>query len=249
MSIQSGNLKEFAIEEIDIGRRQRRDMGDIHRLAASIEEVGLLQPIVITPRGQLIAGQRRLEAHRLLKRTTILCCIVDDLKNATVLLQAEIMENTCRQPFSPSEAVSAAEALLPLAADAAKDRKFHRADEEASEKFSEAGEAMNQIAKLLGLSRPTLEKATKVVAAARQDNERYGDLVQKMDRTGKVNGAYMQMLQRQGEAPGRAAPAYLSIRMDRSGNCKITGLQDKREIIANLKALIRQIEDQLSESS
>jgi hypothetical protein len=156
MSIQSGNLKEFALEEIDIGRRQRRDMGDIHRLAASIEE--------------------------------------------------------------------------------------------ASGNLPEGGEAMEQIAKLLGLSRRTLEKATKVVVAARQDNERYGDLVQKMDRTGKVNGAYMQMLQRQGEAPGRAAPAYLSIRMDRGGNCKITGLQDKVEIIANPKALIRQIEDELSET-
>jgi ParB-like chromosome segregation protein Spo0J len=51
---------------------------------------------MLTARGQLIAGQRRLEAHRRLKRATILCCVVEDLKDAMVLLQAEITENTCR---------------------------------------------------------------------------------------------------------------------------------------------------------
>jgi ParB-like chromosome segregation protein Spo0J len=158
-------------------------MGDLDRLAASIAELGLLQPTVITAAGRLIAGRRRLEAHRLLGRKTILCCVVEDLNGALPLLQAEIAENTCRRGFSPSEAVAAAEDLLPLAQEAAQQRIGCHFDR-TSGNFSEVGNAMDQIANL----------------------------------------------------------------MDRSGNCKITGLRDKVEIIANLKALIRQIEHELSET-
>ena len=50
------------IEHIVVGNRHRRELGDIDRLAASIAAIGLLHPIVITPDGTLIAGQRRLEA-------------------------------------------------------------------------------------------------------------------------------------------------------------------------------------------
>jgi len=51
-----------AINSIKIGKRFRKDLGDIDALARSINEVGLLHPIVITPDGELLAGQRRLEA-------------------------------------------------------------------------------------------------------------------------------------------------------------------------------------------
>ena len=37
------------ISAITIGVRHRRDLGDIEGLAASIAEVGLLHPVVITP--------------------------------------------------------------------------------------------------------------------------------------------------------------------------------------------------------
>ena len=55
------------IEEIKIGVRFRRDLGDLKSLAESIKAVGLLHPIVVTSDGLLIAGQRRLEASRLLQ--------------------------------------------------------------------------------------------------------------------------------------------------------------------------------------
>src|SRR5439155_23596949 len=54
------------IEQIQIGYRYRKDLGDLRTLANSIAEVGLLHPVVVTPEGRLIAGQRRLEACRLL---------------------------------------------------------------------------------------------------------------------------------------------------------------------------------------
>src|SRR5262245_8424756 len=53
-------------DEIIVGERHRRDMGDIDGLAASLGELGLLHPIVIRPDGTLIAGERRLRAAELL---------------------------------------------------------------------------------------------------------------------------------------------------------------------------------------
>jgi ParB family chromosome partitioning protein len=54
------------IDQIQIGFRYRKDLGDLRPLAESIAEVGLLHPVV-TQDGRLIASQRSLEACRLLE--------------------------------------------------------------------------------------------------------------------------------------------------------------------------------------
>ena len=54
------------IDEITIGARHRRDLGDVAALARSIAEVGLLHPVVVTPTRVLIAGERRLAAAKVL---------------------------------------------------------------------------------------------------------------------------------------------------------------------------------------
>ena len=48
------------VDEIVVGERHRRDLGDIASLAANVAELGLLlHPIVIRPDGTLIAAERR----------------------------------------------------------------------------------------------------------------------------------------------------------------------------------------------
>jgi ParB family transcriptional regulator, chromosome partitioning protein len=59
------------IKDIKIGDRFRKDLGDIKTLASSIQEIGLLQPKVVNQDNELIAGQRRLEACKLLGRTEV----------------------------------------------------------------------------------------------------------------------------------------------------------------------------------
>ena len=59
------------IADITMGVRQRQDLGDIAGLAKSIEELGLLQPIVVTPDRNLVAGRRRLEAVKELQWTEV----------------------------------------------------------------------------------------------------------------------------------------------------------------------------------
>ena len=70
----SGLTKLAAIR---VGERTRRDLGDVAALAASIKEHGLIHPVVITPNGELIAGERRFEAFRLLGRSEIPTRVLD----------------------------------------------------------------------------------------------------------------------------------------------------------------------------
>ena len=59
----SGHIElERNIDSIVIGVRHRIDLGDLGPLMKSIQRVGLLQPITITPDGLLVCGRRRLEA-------------------------------------------------------------------------------------------------------------------------------------------------------------------------------------------
>src|SRR5437870_4606286 len=111
-------LETVPVYLIDFDGRHRKDMGDLEALAQSIADVGMLQPIVVRRlaggRYRLIAGERRLRAVARLDWETVPAHVVDDLVDAAALLRAERDENTCRKPFTPSEAVSVGMALEDL---------------------------------------------------------------------------------------------------------------------------------------
>jgi hypothetical protein len=101
-------LKEIKIDSIKVGSRHRRDMGDLTTLAESIRQEGLLQPIGVTDRLELVFGERRIRAVRdILKRKTILARIVD----VSSILAGEYHENEVRKDFTPSERVAIARTI------------------------------------------------------------------------------------------------------------------------------------------
>lgn len=101
-------LKHIKIADIKVGKRHRKDMGDLHVLAASIKEEGLLQPIGVTSDMKLVFGERRLRAQRdILKKKTILARIV----NVRSIVTGEYAENEIRNDFTPSERVAIATAI------------------------------------------------------------------------------------------------------------------------------------------
>ena len=53
-------------------------MGDVAGLADNIRDIGLLHPISISADGALLAGQRRLEACKLLGWTEIPVTVVEE---------------------------------------------------------------------------------------------------------------------------------------------------------------------------
>src|ERR1700683_5337457 len=112
------------IDQIQVGLRYRRDLGDLRALADSIAEVGLLHPIVVTPEGRLIAGQRRLDVCRSLGWAEIPVTVVDLLQAA----RGEAHENFVRKDLLPSEVVALKRAIEPLERREARDRQGSRAD-------------------------------------------------------------------------------------------------------------------------
>ncbi len=101
-------LKDIKIADIKVGSRHRKEMGDSTSLAESIRQEGLLQPIGVTEKLELVFGERRLRAHQdILKTKTILARIVD----VTSIVAGEYAENEIRKDFTPSERVAIAKAI------------------------------------------------------------------------------------------------------------------------------------------
>ena len=83
----------------------RRSVGNVLELAGSIERVGLLHPLVLNSRKELVSGGRRLEAVRKLFWETVPCRVVSTLDDAVTALRAERDENTCRADLTSEELV------------------------------------------------------------------------------------------------------------------------------------------------
>lgn len=93
------------IDEIKIKKRVRKDMGDLESLKESLRLYGLLNPITLNERYELIAGHRRLEAAKALGWTTINAQIIS-VSDKITLLEMELEENTQRSDFSQEELIA-----------------------------------------------------------------------------------------------------------------------------------------------
>jgi ParB family chromosome partitioning protein len=113
---EEGGLLEIPVAAISPNRRQPRgdfDHESLQGLAASIREVGVLQPIVVRREGagyELVAGERRLRAARLAGLATIPAVIreTDDTES----LRDALIENLHRDDLSPLEMAAAFQELL-----------------------------------------------------------------------------------------------------------------------------------------
>lgn len=161
------------VERIKVGERDRADLGDVQQLADSIAAVGLLHPVVITEFGELVAGERRLAAVRLLGWTTVPVTVVD-LSSAGEVLQAEADENTCRKPLTPYEAARARERRARLLAPKAKEAQG-RPGQDRSSKLDERPGPVRKVASIgTGYSGSTLDKVDKIRDAAERGVVRQG---------------------------------------------------------------------------
>lgn len=111
------------VDSIIVGERHRRDPGDLTPLMDSLQRVGLLQPVTITPDGHLICGYRRLEAAKQLRWRTLRVWVRSGLSDELTRLLAERDENTTHKPLAPLEAARLYEELRELVAEDADRRK------------------------------------------------------------------------------------------------------------------------------
>ena len=103
-------------EDTEFNCRGEFSAMEVVDLAKSIEQDGLLQPIVVTPIDhdefdfKIVAGFRRFNAHKVLKRDVIDCIVKEGIDDATARIM-NLTENLNRKSLN---IVQEAKALIPL---------------------------------------------------------------------------------------------------------------------------------------
>jgi ParB family chromosome partitioning protein len=90
------------IDDIKVKKRVRKDLGDIDSLKESLKIYGLMNPITLNSKYQLIAGERRLQAAKELGWTHINANIIENI-NSVQALEMELEENNQRKEFTDEE--------------------------------------------------------------------------------------------------------------------------------------------------
>lgn len=90
------------VSSIKVGERVRKELGDLEALKKSLEKHGLIHPILINSKGELIAGFRRLTAAMQLNWKEIDVKVIDPEKEID-FLEMEMEENMARKDFTYEE--------------------------------------------------------------------------------------------------------------------------------------------------
>jgi len=90
------------IKDIKVKKRVRKDLGNLDDLKDSLRIYGLLNPITLNRKNELIAGERRLEAAKQIGWTNINANIIDNISDIEQL-EMEIEENNQRKEFTEAE--------------------------------------------------------------------------------------------------------------------------------------------------
>jgi ParB family chromosome partitioning protein len=116
ITFAGATLIDVPLDRLDPNPRQPREAFDedaLEELAASIQAVGVLQPIVVRPNGdrfQIVMGERRVRAAKLADLTSIPAVV--RLTEEDSLLRDALIENIHRADLNPLEEAAAYESLL-----------------------------------------------------------------------------------------------------------------------------------------
>ena len=142
-------LATLPISAIDPDPNQpRRALGDLSDLALSIQEHGLLNPIIVEAatagRYRILAGERRFSACRSLGRETVICIVRTVEEQNRLALQ--LIENMHRKDLSPVEEAQGLRRLM---------EEFNLTQRELAQRVGKSVGAVNQMLRILDLE-PTL---------------------------------------------------------------------------------------------
>jgi len=159
-------MNTIKIADIRVGERRREDLGDIEALAESIRKFGLLAPPVLTDDGELVAGQRRIEAMKQLGWTETPYINKGQLTQEQ-LHEIELEENIRRKDFTEYEISKNMVALAKVVGE----RLTQQSDlcpsfgQNNSRGRPAKTDGIRSVARELGLPRSTINDARAHVAA------------------------------------------------------------------------------------
>lgn len=139
------------IEKIIVKDRIRKDFGDIKELADDIKQNGLINPPVVNKEYELLAGERRLRACKLLGWSQIEVRMMDT-RNEEHDFDVEVSENENRKDFSRTER----EAIYTRRVE----RRMKNNGGKFTPKFKEVQE---EVAKEMGTSRTNMQHESEIL--------------------------------------------------------------------------------------
>jgi len=150
--IGQNDLAETLIREIPIAQirsnpyqpRQQFSEESLAELAASIRELGVIQPIIVRQEGEsdyvLIAGERRLRAARMAGLTTIPAIVRSPSEQQ--MLEMALVENVQREDINPIDAALAYKRLM---------EEFGLTQEQVAQRVGKSVPAISNTLRLLQL--------------------------------------------------------------------------------------------------
>ena len=170
---------------ITVGQRFRRDLGDIDGLAKSLAEIGLLQPVVVRPDESSSPANAGCAPRS--------CSAGPRFPSPS---STSTPSCAASSPRTPSARISRSRKPSPLSGRWSRWRrrgpKSGCSHGKPSGKFPK-GRALDNVARVVGKDRRTIEKAAAVVDAAEAEPEKFGPLLAAMDKTGRVNAPYERL--------------------------------------------------------
>ncbi|MCK9895245.1 ParB/RepB/Spo0J family partition protein [Frankia sp. AgB32] len=148
LPVHGAYFRAIPVENIVPNARQPRthfDEDALEELAASLREVGLLQPVIVRSvaqdRYELVMGERRWRASQVAGLTVIPAIVRETADDA--MLRDALLENLHRQQLNPLEEAAAYEQLL---------RDFGATHEELAGRLGRSRSHVTNTIRLLGLS-------------------------------------------------------------------------------------------------
>lgn len=187
---ENDTLKKLKITEVEPNREQPRkrfDQEALEELAQSIQEYGLIQPIVVTQKEgyySIIAGERRWRASKLAGLKEIPAIIRED--NEKINSEIALIENMQREDLNPVEKAMGIKTLIDT---------YQMSQEEVAKKLGKGRSTVANWIRVLNLEPRVLEMAKegkiseghcKALLAITEPEKQYQAAIQMLERGSSV---------------------------------------------------------------
>lgn len=238
------------VEDLDPNPNQPRQMmGDLSELTASIREKGVLEPILVRPKGsrfEIIAGERRYRAAQEAGLGEV-PCIVRDVSDAE-MMELALIENLQRKDLSAFEEADG----LKVLAD-----EHGYTHEKMAEKLGRSRTSITETLTLTSMPEEVREvcrladihaKSLLLQIVRQSDPQKMIALVDTLQRDGTTTRAHARRVVRDAKSPQRGRPRHYVFRYQPREKGFSLSLQFKKgqvsrdELIATLRKVLADLE-------
>lgn len=189
------------IADIKVGDRVRKKTGWLDDLERSIQALGVLQPIGVSPDGELIFGYRRLMACKALGLEEIPARVIDiSADDPAAALRMEQAENEIRRDFTASERLEIAK-RIEVALAGRRGTNQHTKEDVQNFAQAEGKKTRDLAAQSVGWSGEQLRKAKVVFDEADEETKAAVD-----DGTISIHKAYTEVAEKKQAKPKKPKP-------------------------------------------